>query len=76
MKTIGLEKTSLDSCIDEAQQERVIVTRKGKPVALIIGIDEEQLDLGRDDSSWKLIEERRNQDTVGREELQKLINSA
>ena len=76
MKTIGLEKTSLDSCIDEAQQERVIVTRKGKPAALIIGIDEEQLDLGRDDSSWKLIEERRNQDTVGREELQKLINSA
>ena len=76
MKTIGLEKNSLDSCIDEAQQERVIVTRKGKPVALIIGIDEEQLDLGRDDSFWKLIEERRNQDTVGREELQKLINSA
>ena len=76
MKTIGLEKTSLDSCIDEAQQERVIVTRKGKPVALIIGIDEEQLDLGRDDSFWKLIEDRRNQDTVGREELQKLINSA
>ena len=76
MKTIGLEKTSLDSCIDEAQQERVIVTRKGKPVALIIGIDEEQLDLGRDDSFWKLIEKRRNQDTVGREELQKLINSA
>lgn len=76
MKTIGLEKTSLDSCIDKAQQERVIVTRKGKPVALIIGIDEEQLDLGRDDSFWKLIEERRNQDTVGREELQKLINSA
>ncbi len=76
MKTIGLEKTSLDSCIDEAQQERVIVTRKGKPVALIIGIDEEQLDLGRDDSFWKLIEERRSQDTVGREELQRLINSA
>ena len=76
MKTIGLERASLGSCIDKAQQERVIVTRKGKPVALVIGIDEEQLDLGRDDSFWRLIEERRNQDTVGREELQQLINSA
>ena len=76
MKTIGLERASLGSCIDKAQQERVIVTRKGKPVALVIGIDEEQLDLGRNDSFWRLIEERRNQDTVGREELQQLINSA
>ena len=76
MKTIGLERISLDSCVDEAQQEHIIITRKGKPVALIIGIDKEQLDLGRDDTFWKLIEERRNQDTVSREELERLINSS
>lgn len=75
MKTIGFEQTSLNSCINEAQQERVIVTRQGKPIALIIGIDEEQLELGSDDSFWKLIEERRTQNTISREELEKSINS-
>ncbi len=75
MKTIGLEKTSLDSCVIEAQRERVIVMRKGKPVALVIGIDEEQLELGRDHSFWKLIEKRRTQETFSREELEKFLNT-
>ncbi len=75
MKTFGVEKTDLDVCVHEAQLDRVIVTRKGKPVALIIGIDEEQSALGMEDSFWKLIEERRSQDTVSREELEKLIDS-
>jgi len=75
MKTIGLEKSDLNSCIHEAQQDRVVITQKGKPVALIIGIDEEQLVLGSKGSFWKLIEERRSQDTISREELEKLIDS-
>lgn len=75
MKTIGLEKTTLDSCVTEAQRERVIVMRGDKPVALVIGIDQEQLELGRDSSFWKLIAERRTQDTLSREELEKSLNS-
>lgn len=75
MKTVGLEKTSLDSCIIEAQQERIIVMREGKPVALVIGIDEEQLELGSNSSFWKLIKERRTQETISREELEKSLNT-
>lgn len=75
MKTIGLEFTSLDSCITEAQQERVVVMRQGKPIALVIGIDEEQLELARDHSLWKLIEERRTQETISRKELENALNS-
>ncbi|OIP32881.1 MAG: hypothetical protein COW04_05515 [Deltaproteobacteria bacterium CG12_big_fil_rev_8_21_14_0_65_43_10] len=74
-QTVGLEQATLKFCINEARQERVIVTRQGKPVALVIGIDEEQLELGSDDSFWKLIEERRTQDTISREQLEKSINS-
>jgi len=48
MKIVELEQTSLNTCINEARRERIVVTRQGKPVALIIGIDEEQLELGRD----------------------------
>jgi len=76
MKTVGLEQTSLDSCVIDAQQERLVVTREGKPVALVIGINAEQLEYGTDDAFWKLIEDRRKEETVSRNELEKLIESS
>ncbi|NJO16051.1 MAG: type II toxin-antitoxin system prevent-host-death family antitoxin [Thioploca sp.] len=78
MKTINLEQTSLQNCIKEAQQERVIITENGKPIALLIGIesmDEEQWQLGNSDEFWQLMTERRTQKTISREQLeQKLAN--
>jgi len=74
MKTIGLENASLDICVDGAQQERVMLTRNGKPVALIIGLeglDEEQLQLGSSNKFWTLIEQRRKQKTISRAELER-----
>ena len=38
MKVIGLKETSLDACVDEAQHEKVVITQKGKPVALVVGV--------------------------------------
>lgn len=78
MKMIGLEQANLDTCIKDAQQERVMITRNGKPVALIIGIegmDEEQLQLGSSEKFWTLIAERRIQKTISRAELEQKINS-
>jgi antitoxin (DNA-binding transcriptional repressor) of toxin-antitoxin stability system len=78
MKTIGLEQASLDVCVDDAQQERVVLTRNGKPVALIIGLeglDEEQLQLGRSDKFWALIEQRRKQKTISRAELERKLGA-
>jgi antitoxin (DNA-binding transcriptional repressor) of toxin-antitoxin stability system len=78
MKTIGLEQASLDVCVDDAQQERVVLTRNGKPVALIIGLeglDEEQLQLGRSDKFWTLIEQRRKQKTISRAELEQKLSA-
>lgn len=77
MKMISLEETTLDNCVNEAQHERVIITRNGKPVALIFGVegmDEEQLQLGSSDKFWQLITERRGQYTMSRAKLEQTIN--
>lgn len=36
MKIVNLEQAVLESCVKEAQHEHVILTYKGKPVALIV----------------------------------------
>jgi antitoxin (DNA-binding transcriptional repressor) of toxin-antitoxin stability system len=77
MKTISLEQTTLDMCVSDAQQESVIITRNGKPVALMIGVegtDEELLQLGASDKFWTLITERRKQKSISRAEMEKNIN--
>ena len=76
MKTVGLEHATLEVCVRHARRDRVVVTRKGKPVALVLGVeglDEEQLQLGSSDKFWKLIETRRGQKTIGRRELEKSL---
>ncbi len=76
MKTVELEHTTLEGCIKDARRQQVIVTRKGKPVALVVGVeglDEEQLQLGSSDKFWTLIETRRRQKMVSRTELERRI---
>ncbi len=79
MKVVNLEHAVLDDCVEDAQRERVVITRDGKPVALIIGIeglDEEQLQLSRSDKFWKFIAERRKQETISRAVLEQQINNS
>jgi hypothetical protein len=77
MITIDLEEASLDTCIKAAQHERVVITRKGKPIMLLVnieGLDEEQLELGSSDTFWKLMTERRAQKTMSRSQLEQTLN--
>ena len=79
MKVVSLEQAVLDSCIEDAQRERVVLTRNGKPVALLVGIegmDEEQLQRASSDRFWKLIAERRAQRIINRAELEQKINNS
>src|SRR2546421_9668501 len=76
MKVVGLgeAKQGLSSYVDVAQRERVLITRHGKPSALVIGV--EGLDLERlfdedvahrrepDPEFWAMIEQRRRGPTV------------
>ena len=77
MRQIVLGKTDLESCISQAQQERVVIVRNGKPVALIVGIegmDPEQLELGSNEKFWELITKRRKQKGISRSKLEKKLN--
>ena len=76
MKVVSLEQAVLESCIEDAQRERVVLTRNGKPVALLVGIegmDEEQLQRASSDRFWTLIAERRAQKTISRTELERQV---
>jgi PHD/YefM family antitoxin component YafN of YafNO toxin-antitoxin module len=65
MKTIAVSNadSKLDSLVGSAQKERVLLTRAGKPSALLIGIenyDEEDLALATSANFWRMIEDRRS----------------
>ena len=77
MKLVALQETDLSTCVNDAQRERVVITRGGKPVALVVGVkglDAEQLELGTNVEFWELVMERRRQRTITREQLEQRIN--
>ena len=78
MTQIGVERADLESCVSRAQQERLLITRKGRPVALVVGVQgmsAEQLELGTSEKFWNLIAQRRRQGTVSRAALERRINA-
>ncbi len=79
MKTLGMEQATLDACVREAQHDRVVVTRNGVPVALVVGVeglDDEQVQLGSSDEFWALIADRRGQKTLSRAEVERKSGEA
>jgi antitoxin (DNA-binding transcriptional repressor) of toxin-antitoxin stability system len=76
MKTVAMEQATLDACVHVAQSERVVITRDGNPVALIVGLegfDSEQVQLGASDKFWKAIAQRRQEQVLNRSELEQKI---
>ena len=51
MKVVGLDEANLEKCVREAQHGRVVLTRRGKPIALLVGVA--GLDLGAEDDLTK-----------------------
>ena len=59
---LGEAKNSLSAYVEDAQHDRVLVTRHGKPAALIIGVEGEEFEdlMTRSDPRfWQMIESRR-----------------
>jgi prevent-host-death family protein len=74
MKTVPVRdlQKKLKRCIDEAQEGRVVITRRGKPAALLLGVegkDWETVILETDPTFWKLIQQRRKEPTISLKEL-------
>ncbi|MGD9854891.1 MAG: hypothetical protein AB7U20_08060 [Planctomycetaceae bacterium] len=69
--------TSLSACVVDAQDDHVMLTRDGHPVAVIYGLqmlDEEQLALCSSDEFWRLISTRRGEPVVSRAELERRLS--
>lgn len=74
MKTVTARELQkkIKECVDAAQEDRVVVTRRGKPAAVLVGVegnDWEDLVLQNSPAFWRLIEERRKQPTISLREL-------
>ena len=78
MKTVNARdlQKKIKQCVDVSQQDRIVITRRGKPAAVMVGVegmDWEEVALQTSSNFWKLVEERRNQPTISMKELRKRI---
>ena len=76
MKTMNIANTDLAKCLRAAKQGRVVLTRKGKPVALVVGIngmDLEQVEMTQTPEFWAMIRERRAQKKITPTELERWL---
>jgi prevent-host-death family protein len=75
MKVLAMRdaKTGLSATLDEAQHERVLITRNGKPSAIVIGVegrDFEDVLLMSNPKFWEMIEaSRKNPKTYSMDEV-------
>jgi prevent-host-death family protein len=74
MKTVSVSqaRSDLEGVLDSAQSERVVVTRGGKPSAIILGIesyDAEDRALASSPEFWRMIEQRRRGRSISLAEL-------
>ena len=74
MKTVNARdlQKKIKECVDMSQQDQVIITRRGQPAAVMVGVegkDWEEVVLQTSPTFWKLIEERRKESTMSMKEL-------
>jgi prevent-host-death family protein len=70
--TAGDLQKKVKECVDAAQNDRVVVTRRGRPAAVLVGVegsDWEDVVLQSSRNFWRLIEERRMQPTISLHDL-------
>jgi prevent-host-death family protein len=78
MKTITVRdlQKKVRECVDAAQSDRIVITRHGRPAAVLVGVagtDWETVVLEANAGFWRLIEKRRKQPTVTMAEMRKRV---
>ena len=73
MKEISLEQfgAGVDQIVPPSRSERIVLTRGGKPVAIVTGVgdlDREEIEYVQSPDFWKLIAERRKQPRISLDE--------
>ncbi len=78
MKVVRVGEANLEECVRDALRECIVLTHRGKPVAVLIGVkglDLEHIELGHSDEFWSLMRQRRTQKAMSREELEKRLTA-
>lgn len=80
MKTVSVRdlQKRVRECVDTAQRERIVVTRHGRPAAVLVGVeghDWEDLAFQMNPEFWRMIERRRSQKTVPLAEVRKRLEA-
>lgn len=78
MKTVNVRnlQRKISECVDIAQKEEVVVTRRGRPAAIVIGVegqDWEDIFYQTSPAFWKMIEERRKGKTLSFDEMRRRL---
>lgn len=78
MKTAAIKdvKAKLSEYCERSQSERVVITKHGKPVAVMVGVAGRTLEdvlTASNPDFWKMIEARRAEPTISMQELQKRV---
>jgi len=74
MKTVTVRdlQKRVKECVDDAQEDRIVITRHGKPAAVLVGVQGEDWETvvhETDPTFWRLIRARRKQPTVSLPQL-------
>jgi prevent-host-death family protein len=76
---LGKAKNGLSAYVDVAQHDRVLVTRHGRPAALIIGVEGEEFEdlMTRSDPDfWRMIQSRRHASkTISASEMRRRLGA-
>lgn len=80
MKSVSVRdlQRAIKKCVDASQEERVVITRNGKPAALMIGVegqDWESIALQTSPAFWRLIEKRRKEKSLPLSEVRRLLKT-
>ena len=76
MKTISVRdlQKNIKDVVDSAQHDRVVVTRRGAPAAVLLGVegkDWETVILETSPAFWDLMEARRKEPTLSADEIER-----
>jgi prevent-host-death family protein len=78
MKTVTVRdlQKKVRQCVDDSQEDRVIITRHGKPSAVLVGVEGEDWEAvvtQTNPAFWELIRARRNQPTISLRQLKRRL---
>jgi prevent-host-death family protein len=79
MKSVDVNElqANLGQYLDGVEEEAIVVTRDGRPCAVLHGVqdDLESAELARSPEFWTMIEERRRQPTIPWEEAKRQLKN-